>query len=172
MMWKTVACLAVSAVALAACGQKTEAPSEAGTALTPAQVSTLSADRSLIGKRVSLTGYPMVCSMGRNYRSGDVVAVEIHAAHDCKSPTLASANIPLASQQAAKPGFGATGVRKRNQLLADNAFSNDTMTFLTDDYEVLPAASVVKVTGVVSYPFGDTNAPVLEAVALNAPAAS
>lgn len=168
MNWKTLSCLSVASVALVACGQKTEPPSIQGDLLTPAQVATLNADRSLNGQLVAVVGYPLMCNTGRNYRVGDVLDVEIHAASDCKSPQVAAAKVELASEAAAKPGFGATGVRARNKVLAGREFSNETISYLTDDYQVIPAATPVRVSGTVTYPFGTSNTPVLEGVVFGA----
>jgi hypothetical protein len=163
----------LAAGALSACGQKTEPPSETGMALGPEQIVVLNADRSLADKRVSVVGFPMLCSGATKHRSGDVVDVEIHTEQNCRSPQLASAKLTLSGEKSANPGFGATGNKPRNRLLAGDAFSNDTITFLTDDYKVTPVTAALRVTGLVTYPYGTkNNTPVLDGVPLNSASGS
>lgn len=169
MRLKMTVVVAALGCGLAACNQPTEPPSERGTDITPVQIAQLSTDRTLTGQRVAVVGYPMLCSARMGFRQDEPVTVEVHEAHDCDSPKLLDATLMMGSVAAAQPGLAASGPRKRNMIMADGEFSNDTVTFLTDDYQVIEAKAPVRVAGVVTYPYDDVIAPLLESVSLLKP---
>lgn len=169
MLLKRATLILVSAGALCACGQQRESPSEAGITLAPEQLKSLNADRSLENRRVSVTGYPMLCSLGANYAAGNVAHVEIHAQQDCSSPRVAQAKIKIGNEKSTRSGLFSLDPRPRNLMIVAEPIDNETTTFVADDYQRISAKTSMRVTGLVTYPFGDkSKIPVLDAVALDA----
>ncbi|QEI04770.1 hypothetical protein FXN63_02135 [Pigmentiphaga aceris] len=169
LLLKKAAVMLFSVGTLSACGQQNEPPSEAGMTLNPEQLKALNTDRSLENRRVSVVGYPLICNPATAYRPGEVAVIEIHAQQDCSSPQVAKANITIAGKDAAKPRFRILDLQPRNLMLLDQLIDNETTTFISDDYQTIPPKTSVRVTGVVTYPYGDkSRIPVLDKVALDA----
>ncbi|AKU93645.1 hypothetical protein AKJ09_00309 [Labilithrix luteola] len=146
------------------CGQKAEPPSDQGQHLTTAQAASLTQSKTLLGKRVTVEGYPALCSMGHRYRAGDPVSLEVHTEPDCHGPRIVNIDLPAMS---AAPGIGGMGPKPRNRLLVETNFDNSNIKFLTDDYQTVPAKTKLSVSGDVAYPIANEEPPFFPT--LNAP---
>lgn len=157
---RTLLCFAVATIV--GCGQTTEPPSDQGQRLTSAQAASLAQSKTLVGKRVTVEGYPALCSMGRRYRSGDPVSLEVHTEPDCKGPRIV--DIDLRAMSAGGTGIGATGPKPRNRLLVESNFDNNNVQFLTDDYQTVPAKTKLLISGDVAYPIANEAPPFFPAL--------
>jgi hypothetical protein len=148
--------------------QVDEPPTSVGRLLVGDEMKLITRGRALASQRVAIEGHMVFCSLNGRYRQGNVVDAEIRATPTCRGRPLAGAKVLLLARDAAEPGLLASGPRPRNAVLIGDIFSNDHVSYLTDDYQVVAPRSLVRVSGVVHYASDGEDEPVLEAVALHA----
>lgn len=160
------ACAALAALALVGCGAKTEPPSDFGRMLTGNDIDLITKGKTLSSQRVTVVGYPLMCTIRTKFRVGDMIGTEIHVEPNCTSKSVGWAKIRIDRAAAAKPDMFASGTRVRNALLVDGQFSSDTISYLSDDYQVIPPKTPMRISGIVTYTDPSASVPFLESVVL------
>ncbi|MGJ7487115.1 hypothetical protein ACSFA2_17780 [Variovorax sp. LT2P21] len=160
------ACAALALVTLTGCGAKTEPPSDFGRTLAGADIDLITQGQTLSNQRVAVVGYPLLCTIRNKFRVGDIVSAEIHVGPDCRSKSIGRAKIRIDRMAAANPDMFASGNRIRNAILVDSQFSAETTSYLSDDYQVIPPGTPMRISGIVTYTDPSASVPFLESVVL------
>lgn len=120
-------------------------PTIQGDLLTAEQIKTLKNDQSMNGKLVSIEGYASFCGSFSSVTGGKKGKMKIYTDGFCKGEKLIDAKIMFSNGS-----IPLSGEEKRNQAIAENSFTNETLQFTTDEYQDVPNGKL-KFSGKVVY---------------------
>lgn len=129
---------------LASCTKKGE-PNQLGEVLTTEQISALANDQSMNGKLVSVEGFASFCGRFNRITGGQKSEMTIYSENFCQGDKLIKAKIEFSDNRTPL-----SGEEKRNYAEAEKSFTNETLKFMTDDYQELPNGKL-KFSGTLVY---------------------
>lgn len=126
--------LVIIGIAILCVGCATKgAPTKLGQQLTREQIQALENDQSMNGKLATVEGYASFCSVTASVRMGETITMTIYSDGFCEGDKLLAANIPFKYRSSQL-----TGEESRNYAMVDNHFTNETIKYITDDYQEVP----------------------------------
>lgn len=140
-----LAMLAIATLTLS-CTKKGE-PSNQGEILTIEQIKALKNDQSMNGKLVTIEGYAGLCGLSSLVKLGKKNEMAIYSDGICEGVKLINANIEIS-----RGGYQLAGPEPRNHadFPDENNIANESMTFMTDDYQEVKNEKL-KFSGTVVY---------------------